>query len=311
MRDKLVTIFGGSGFVGRYVAQELLERGVRLRIAERDPRDAYYLRPLAKLGQTQRIAVDIRNPDLVARAVDGVDGVVNLVGGLKGDLQGLHVDGAATIAKASAAAGVGALVHLSAIGADANAASRYARTKGDGEAAVRAAYPGATILRPSIIFGREDRFVNRFAAMMGMPVVPVLRASTRFQPVFVGDVAEAVARAVEEPGTFGGRTFELGGPDVMSMADLIRFIAHETCRTPMTVELPDALGGLIASAGFLPGAPITRDQWAMLQRDNVVSADASGFRAFGIEPRPLAAVAPGYLVLYRRNGRFGTRTQAA
>jgi uncharacterized protein YbjT (DUF2867 family) len=318
MKDKLVTLIGGGGFLGRYVAQALLATGARVRIAQRDPRQAWFIKPLGGLGQTQFVATDIRKLETVARAVSGADAVVNLVGVLAGDFQGMHVDGARNVAIAARDAGAGALVHLSAIGADPAAASRYGRSKGEGEAAVSEAFPGATILRPSIVFGREDQFINRFAKMIatasGLPlvrVVPVLRAGVKFQPVFVADVAAAAVKALADPETFGGATYELGGPDVITMGALLRWIAREIGRDPSFVHLSDSIGSMLAGAGFLPGAPITRDQWLMLQNDNVVAADAKGFAAFGIKPRPLAAVAPDYLVRYRRNGRFADIDDAA
>ena len=310
MKNRLVTLVGGGGFLGRYVAQELLAAGARVRIAQRDPREALFLKPLGGLGQSQFVAVDVRKPDSVTRAVQGADAVVNLVGLLKGDFDAVHVGGARAIAEAARAAGVPALVHISAIGADPASASAYGRSKGEGELAVREAFPAATILRPSIMFGREDQFVNRFAAMVGaMPVVPVLRAGAKFQPVYVTDVAQAVVKALGDEAAHG-RTFDLAGPDILSMGDLIRWIAGAIGREPTIVELPDVVGGLIALGGFLPGAPITRDQWLMLQTDNVAASGSDGLAAFGIQPTPLDAVAPGWLVRYRRNGRFGTRAAA-
>ncbi|GGB28132.1 3-beta-hydroxy-Delta(5)-steroid dehydrogenase [Sphingomonas metalli] len=305
MKNKLVTLIGGGGFVGRYAARALLLAGARLRIAQRDPRHAWYLRTQGGLGQTQFVAADITRPDTVARAVADADIVVNLVGVLAGAFQRVHVDGARIVAEAAAKAGAGALVHVSAIGADPQAASAYGRTKGEGEAAVRAAFPAATILRPSIVFGREDQFINRFAGMIqASPVVPVLRAPVKFQPVFAGDVGDAIAIAAGDAGQFGGKTFELGGPDVMTMAEVLRFIADTIDRSPSFIELPDAIGSLLAK---LPLAPITRDQWLMLQHDNIVSPGAEGLAALGIAPTPLAAVAPDYLVRFRRQGRFGRR----
>lgn len=307
MNGKLVTLIGGGGFLGRYVAQELLAGGARVRIAQRDPRQALFLRPLGGLGQTQFAAVDVTNAQSVARAVQGSDAVVNLVGVLDGDFQGIQVDGARNVARA-AAAGVGALVHVSAIGADAESPAAYGWTKGAGEAAVREAFPTATILRPSLMFGREDRFVNRFAGMIaGAPIVPVLRAGVKFQPVHVVDAARAVVCALDDATRFGGKTFELGGPDVMTMGALIRWIAGAIGRDPAIIELPDIVGAAIATLGFLPGMPITRDQWMMLQRDNVVADGTGGLAAFGIAPTPLAAVAPAWLVRFRRQGRFGVR----
>ncbi|MDQ1229008.1 complex I NDUFA9 subunit family protein [Sphingomonas sp. SORGH_AS_0879] len=306
MTNKLVTLIGGGGFLGRYVARELMRDGTRVRIAQRDPRQAYFLRTQGGLGQTQFVAVDIARPDTVARAVEGADAVVNLVGVMGGNMQRIHVDGARAVAEAARDAGVGALVHVSAIGADENGAAAYARSKGQGEAAVRQAFPDATILRPSIVFGREDQFVNRFAGMVSAPIVPILRAGVKFQPVFAGDVGEAVATALRDLEAHGGRTYELGGPDVIAMGELIRWIAKTLGRKPNFVELPDFAGALLAR---LPGSPISRDQWLMLQQDNVVAAGAPGLAELGVTPAPLAAVAPDYLVRFRKAGRFGRRTE--
>lgn len=311
MRDKLVTLFGGGGFIGRYVAQALLAKGARLRIAQRDPRRALYLKPLGGLGQTQFVAADLARPQTIARAVEGADAVVNLVGVFDGDLQAIHVEGARAIAAESAAAGVGALVHVSAIGADAASSSRYGRTKGEGEAAVRGAFPGATILRPSTVFGPEDAFVNRFAGMIAaLPVVPVLRPEAKFQPVFVADVADAIVAALADPQAHGGETYEIGGPDVLTMEQLNLWIAGAIGRKARLLRMPDAVGGAMATLGFLPGAPITQDQWKMLQQDAVVSPGAKGLDALGITPTPLAAVAPAWLVRFRRQGRFSAQTPA-
>ena len=303
MKDRLVTLIGGGGFVGRYVAQELLAAGARVRVAQPRPRDAWFLKTLGGLGQTQFVAADVRMPDTIARAVQGSDAVVNLVGVLQGDFQGVHVEGARNVARAAAAADAGALVHLSALGADLESPSAYGRSKAEGEAAVRAAYPQATILRPSVLFGREDQFVNRFAGMIAAaPVVPVLRGETRFQPAYVADVAQAVVAALADPASHGGQTYALGGPDVISMVGLHRWIAGAIGRDVPLLELPDAIGSALT---LLPGVPITRDQWQMLQSDNVVPAGAAGFGALGIVPTPLATVAPAWLVRYRRGGRFG------
>lgn len=307
LTPRLVTLFGGGGFIGRYLAQALLVRGARVRFAERDPRRAWFLKPQGGLGQTQFLSADIAHPGSVARAVEGADAVINLVGVLKGDFQKYHVEGAANVASAAAEGGAGALVHVSAIGADAASPSAYGRSKGEGEAAVRDAFAGATIIRPSIVFGREDQFTNRFAAMIRTfaAVLPVVRGEAKFQPVYVGDVAEAAALAAFDPGAFGGETYELGGPQVMSMAEIQRYLARETGRAPRMVALPDAMGAAMARlTGWAPGAPITWDQWLMLQRDTVVAEGAKGLGAFGIAPTPLAAVAPSWLVQYRRQGRF-------
>lgn len=306
MTDRLVTVFGGGGFIGRYVVQALLKSGARVRIAERSPKNAWYLKAQANLGQIAYAAADVTQPDMVARAVDGAQAVVNLVGSFA-DMQRIHVDGAANIATAARKAGVGALIHLSAIGADPESASAYGRTKGEGEQAAFAAFPDATVLRPSVVFGREDAFINRFAALLRMlPVVPVIGGKTRLQPVFAGDVGRAVAAVIEDAGTHAGKTMELGGPQVLSMRELNGWIAERTGRQPLFVDVPDAVAGAMATlTGWLPGAPITRDQWLMLQSDNVVGPKAKGLAALGIDATPLDAVAPGWLVQYKRHGRFG------
>jgi NADH dehydrogenase len=309
----LVTLFGGGGFLGRYVAQELLRQGARVRIAERNPRKAWFLKPLGGLGQTQFIAVDIAKPELVERALAGADAAINLVGLLKGDFQTAHVTGARNIAEAAKRAGVSSLVQVSAIGADAASPSAYGRTKGEGEQAVRNAFAGASIVRPSILFGPEDQFVNRFARMIQLlPVIPVIRPTVRFQPAHVVDVARAIAAAALDPGTHAGKVYELGGPDILSMMDLNRMIAGLIGRDPSLVAVPDAVAQAMARfGGWAPGAPMTWDQWLMLQQDNVVGQGAKGFAAFGISPTPLSAVAPDWLVQYRRHGRFGSVSKAA
>ncbi|PCG09373.1 complex I NDUFA9 subunit family protein [Sphingomonas ginsenosidimutans] len=308
MNNELVTLIGGGGFLGRYVAQALLQAGARVRVAQRDPRQAFFLKPLGGLGQTQFVAADVTRPDTIVRAVQGASAVVNLVGVFGKDQQRVHVDGARAVAEAAQDEGA-ALVHISAIGADAAGDSAYARTKGAGEGAVRAAAPDATFLRPSTVFGREDQFINRFAQMIAtLPVVPVLRAGARFQPVYAADVAHAVLRAITDPTTFGGRTFELGGPEMLTMLELHQRIAAHIGRSPHFAALPDALGGLIAS---IPGTPISADQWKMLQHDNVVAPHAEGLAALGITPTPLDSVAPGWLVRFRKTGRFGMLNSAA
>ncbi|NVD29114.1 complex I NDUFA9 subunit family protein [Parasphingorhabdus flavimaris] len=310
---RLICIFGGGGFLGRYVAQELLARGARLRIAERNIKNAMHIKPLGNLGQTQFASADITKPDSVTRAVRGCDAVVNLVGVLNGDFTRIHVDGARNVAKAAAAAGCKTMVQLSAIGADTASPSRYGRSKGEGERAVLEAFPDAIILRPSIVFGREDEFINRFAAMIQMlPVVPVIGSATKFQPIFVGDVADVVAQALSQPALYAGQTFELGGPEVISMGELNRRIAAMTGRERTFVDVPDFAAKMMATVlGPLPGAPITSDQYKMLQKDNVVAPTAKGLDAFGVAPTPLAAVASGWMEKYTAHGRFGARAKAS
>lgn len=302
--DILVTVFGAGGFLGRYVTQSLLKTGVRVRGAERDPRRAWFLKPLGPLGQFQSVRADVTDKASVAAAVQGADAVINLVGILKGKFQQVHAEGARNVAEAAAAAGVSSLVHISAIGADPESESAYGRSKGEGEAAVRAAFPAATIIRPSIVFGQEDNFINRFARMARlMAVLPVLRPNWKLQPVHAADLGKAIALAALDPGTHAGKTYELGGPNIMTMAELNKWICETTGRQRAVAELPDALGKLLPRlTGWAPGAPVTWDQWLMMQKDSV--AAGPGFEAFGLHPAPLAAVAPAWLVPFRKHGRF-------
>jgi uncharacterized protein YbjT (DUF2867 family) len=293
--------------LGRYVAEALLAKGVRIRVACRNPAGAMHVKPLGNLGQVQLIAADIRKPASVARAVKDADAVVNLVGSFA-DLDAVQNIGAGNVAQAASAAGVQTLVHISAIGADAESEAEYGRSKAAGEASVRAAFPSATILRPSIVFGREDQFINRFAGLIRMlPVVPVIGANTKFQPVFVGDVADAVASALAGP---NGEILELGGPEIFSMLELNKWIAEAIGREPMFIEVPDIAAKLLAKGtGWLPGAPITDDQLKMLGSDNVITGK-DGLATYGIVPTSLDAVAEGWLDMYRKHGRFGTRIAA-
>ncbi len=300
---QLITVLGGGGFVGRYVVQRLLARGARVRVAEREPRKAVFLKPLGGLGQTQFVAADVRDAASVARAIAGSDAVINLAGSFD-DMFAVQADGAGHVAAAAKAAGIPTLVHISAIGADRASASDYGRSKGGGEAAVRAAFPDAVILRPSIIFGREDQFINRFAALIRMlPVVPVIAPKTKFQPVYVGDVADAVVAALDAAAA--GRAFELGGPQQFNMAGLLAWIGGATGRKRLFAHIPDAIASPLARGfGWMPGAPITKDQWLMLQHDNIVADGAAGLADLGVTPTALAAVSDGWLVQYRRHGRF-------
>ncbi len=301
-----VTMFGGIGFIGRYVCEYLFKAGVRLRVAARDPREAYFLQPLAEVGQFGAVRADITSRDSVATAVKGADSVINLCGAFR-NMQAVHVDGARIVAEEARLAGATSLVHISAIGADPTSDSDYGRTKGEGEDAVRAAFPGATIIRPSLAFGPEDALTNRFAAMGRMPVVPVLAPKTRFQPVYVRDLGRAIAEAALDPTRYGGKIYEIGGPEVLSMLDLHRAIFAITGQSPDLVELPDIAGTVLSKFGFLPGAPLTGDQWKMLQRDNVAAPGALGLAAFGIEPTPLAAVAGEWLGRFRSRKSGGRR----
>jgi uncharacterized protein YbjT (DUF2867 family) len=307
MQGKLITVFGGGGFLGRYVAQALLGQGARLRIAGRNANSANHIKPLGNLGQVQLMDADVRKPASVARAVMDADAVVNLVGSFA-DMDAVQNIGAGIVAQAAADAGVGALVHISAIGADAQSDAEYGQSKAGGEAAVHAAFPAAVILRPSIVFGREDQFINRFAGLIRMlPVVPVIGAATKFQPVFAGDVAKAVAAALVHQ---DGRVLELGGPEIFSMMELNRWIAKAIGRDPLFVEVPDIAAKMLAKGtGWMPGAPITDDQFKMLGHDNVVTG-TDGLAAYGIVPTPLDVIAADWLNIYRKHGRFGSSPTA-
>jgi NADH dehydrogenase len=306
----LVTVFGGGGFIGRYVCEALIQAGVRLRVAERNPRNAFFLQPLGQLGQIALTSADLARPQTIERAVECANAVVNLVGIFKGNLQAIHVDGAGRAAAAAREAGAASFVQVSAIGADPESASTYGRTKGLGERAVREAFPDATIIRPSVVFGPEDDFTNRFAAMARFPIAPVIAPRTRFQPVFARDLGRAIAMAALEPQRFGGHAYDIAGPEVLTMRELNQRIAAMAGQSPDFIDVPDFVAGAIAKLGFLPGAPLSSDQWTMLQNDNVAADDASGLEAFGIVPTPLAAVAPDWLGRFVRGGRFAPRANA-
>ena len=303
----LITIFGGGGFIGRYVCEALLKAGARLRVAERDPRRAWYLQPLGGVGQVSAIAADLGRGRSIDLAVEGANAVINLVGVFKGDLDAIHVEGAGKAAAAAKAAGAKAFVHVSAIGANPSDPSDYGRTKGLGEEAVRAAFPRATIIRPSTVFGAEDEFTNRFASMARLPLLPVVAPRTRFQPVYVRDLGRAIAAAALDPKAHGGKLYELAGPDVITMRALNEQVAMMSGHKPELIEVPDLMARGMAMLGFMPGAPLTQDQWLMLQKDNVASGEQPGFKAFGITPTPMAAVAPEWLGRYRKGGRFAPR----
>lgn len=309
--NQLISIIGGGGFIGRYVVQQLAETGVRLRIGGRDPEQMAYLKPLGALGQIQLVQADLRAPASVAALLEGADAAVNLVGILRGDFEALQKEGAAHFAHAATQAGVKALVHVSAIGADSESPSAYGRSKGEGEEAVRAAFPQATILRPSIVFGPEDQFTNRFANLgRAVPLaMPVVAPRTQFQPVYVKDVAQAIVRALSDPAHHGGKTYALGGPRVYNFHELIATILHQAQTARTLVDVPDFIACTMATlGGWLPFAPITRDQWLMLQADNIVGTQEDGLAAMGISATALEAVAATWLTRFRPQGRFTKRT---
>jgi uncharacterized protein YbjT (DUF2867 family) len=313
-RRHVATVFGGSGFIGRYVVKRLAARGYIVRVAVRDPETALFLKPMGAVGQVVPLFASLTREDTVARAIDGASLVVNLVGILAearpGDFQRLQADAPGVMARRAAAHGVERFVQMSAIGADPASPSAYARTKGLGEAAVLAGFPNASILRPSLVFGQEDQLFNRFAGMAQIaPVMPVVAGATRFQPVFVGDIADAVLAVLTLPDVAGKR-YELGGPAVWSMRDILVYILKETRRRRPLIDVPPRLAQLQASLlERLPGKLLTRDQLLLLQRDNVVTAGMPGLAALGIAPTPIELVVPAYLTRYRPGG--GRQTPVA
>ena len=306
LKGRLVTLIGGSGFFGTHVAQALLERGARLRVAARNPKDAFSLRPLANLGQIQFARADITNEASLNAVIDGADAVVNLVGAFSGNLNAIMGTGAGDVARIAAGKGCSAMVHISAIGADPNSSIDYQKFKGEGEIRVLDAFPTATILRPSILFGSDDNFLNMFGGLISsMPVLPVFAPDAKLQPLYVDDAAEAVVSALEDPGKHGGKTYEIAGPETVTMMELNERIAAAQGRNRHFVPLPDMVGSGIASiSGFIPGAPINSDQYAMLSQGNTASGDMPGLMKLGIQPRPMSLFLERWMVRYRKHGRF-------
>ena len=309
--SRLVTVFGGSGFIGGQAVRELARLGWRIRVAVRKPNIAHDLRPLGDVGQIQLMRCDVTRQADVEAALRGADAVVNLVGTFSTRrFQAMHVDAARYIAEGCAANGITRLVQVSANGADAKSPAAYGRSKAEAEAIMRQHVPGAVILRPSVVFGAEDDFLNRFAAMASMsPALPLIGGGeTRFPPVYVGDVAQAIARAASAPG-MEGQTFTLGGPAIYTFKQILELILRETYRERVLIPVPffaaRPLGSLLQVAELfgLP-APLTRDQVLMLESDNVVPEGAPGLAALGVAPTGLEAIAPTYLWLYRRGGQF-------
>jgi uncharacterized protein YbjT (DUF2867 family) len=303
----VATVFGGSGFLGRYVVQRLARRGFVVRVAVRDPVAAGFLKPMGAVGQIVPLYTPVTDEALVHRALEGASWAVNLIGILAerhaGDFDRVHAEGAGRVARLAAACGVRALVQVSAIGADPTSPSRYGRSKAAGEAAVLAAFPAATILRPSLVFGPEDAFFNRFAGLARLlPVMPVIAGATRFQPVYAGDVADAALAALDRHAA-AGMLYELGGPEVRSFRELMAAVLTWTGRHRPLVNVPMGLARLQARLGELvPGKPLTRDQLLMLGRDNVVAPGTPGLAELGIVPTPMELIVPDYLARFRPGG---------
>jgi uncharacterized protein YbjT (DUF2867 family) len=320
--SKLVTVFGASGFVGRHAVRALAKDGWRIRAVCRRINAANYLLPAGSVGQIQLVRANVNDDEAVAKAIDGANAVINLVGVAYGHGEqgfgSIHEDAVRRIARAAAAVGIASLAHVSAIGANPDAESSYASSKGRGERILREEFPDAVILRPSVVFGPEDDFFNKFGTMARfLPALPLIGGGhTRLQPVYVRDIAKAIRRAVTDPSTHG-KTYELGGPAVYTFKDLMRFILRETGRKRLLIPMPFFIASLNAfflqmPAMLLPVAPvITMDQVRLLMTDNVVSGGALTFSDLGIEPQAVEAIVPGYLWRFHPKGQFGAVSRAS
>lgn len=305
-----VTVFGGSGFIGRSIVRELARRGALVTVGCRSTEGAKFLKPMGTVGQVTPVKADVTQFGQVARALADSDLVISLVGILhesgRNTFEAVHASGPGLIARAAAEAGVRRLVHISAIGADVESSAAYARTKALGEQALRAAFPEATVLRPSIVFGPDDDFFNRFASLATFaPALPLIGGgATRFQPVYVQDVAQAVLRVLEQPDS-AGQTYELGGPRTYSMREILQLVLTHTARRRALVPLPFFIARLQAGVlELLPVPPLTRDQVEMLRSDNIVAPDCPGLADLGIEPTACEVVLPTYLDRFRPGGRY-------
>ena len=321
--SKLVTIYGGSGFVGRYIARRMAQAGWRVRVAVRRPNEALFVKTYGVVGQVEPLLCNIRDDASVARVMQGADAVINCVGTFdargKNNFDAVQTEGAARIARIAAASGVANMVQISSIGADAASKSAYSRSKAAGEAAVLAAFPSAVILRPSVVFGAEDGFFNRFAGMSSMgPILPVVGAATRFQPVYVDDVAQAAAMGAM--GTAAPGIYELGGPEAASFRDLMRKMLAVVQRRRLIVNLPFFAATIMATVfdylsmatgGLVRNAMLTRDQVKSLRVDNVVTGTTKTFADLGITPVDMDAMLPEYLWRYRPSGQYAAIKDSA
>ena len=302
LEGKLVTLIGGNGFIGSHLAQDLLERGARVRIAAREPEKAFKLKPLANLGQIQFARCNAMDKRSIEACVQGSDAVVYLIGAFDGDQQTLQADSAGHAAKIAAETGATGFVYISAIGAALDAETDYYRTKADGERQVLEAFPKASVVRPSVVFGEEAGLVPMFADMVKMmPVMPVFGAESKFQLVWVDDVAAAAVAALENPAKHGGKIFEAAGPDALTMMEVHEMIAAGQDRKRTFYSMPDSLAKLFAA---MPLTPMNSDQLAMLKTGSTASAGTPQLAKLGIEPKPLSLFLDRWMVRYRKQGRF-------
>ncbi|MSP95166.1 MAG: complex I NDUFA9 subunit family protein [Alphaproteobacteria bacterium] len=307
---KLAVVYGGSGFLGRHIVRALANDGWRIRVAVRHPNTAHFLKPMGRVGSIQIVKTNINNDASVEAAMHGADAVINLVGilvpGGSQRFDAIHIEGARRIARLAAAQGVARLVHISALGAAKDSTARYFRTKAEGEAAVRDAYASATVFRPSLVFGPEDDFFNRFGWLARMsPVLPLIGGGkTRFQPVYVGDVAQAIVQVLAKPET-AGKVFELAGPQVYTFKEIMQLVLRETRRKRILLPLPFRIARIQAMfLGLLPKPLLTLDQVRMLATDNVPSDGSLGLRDLGIAPTAAETIIPSYLWRFRKHGEF-------
>ena len=309
LENKLVVLIGGSGFVGTHVAQDLLARGARLRVAARHPEKAFRLKPLANLGQIQFARLDVNDAASIAACVAGADAVVYLVGRFGKDQHSLQATGAGIAAQAAAVTGASSFVYISSIGADAAKEGGYFSTKGEGEQLVRANFPAATVIRPSAVFGEEGGFIPLFAQMVQMmPAVPVFGPEAKLQPVGVDDLAKAIGNALADPARHGGKTYEAAGPDVFTTTAIYCAMNDAQGRSRPLLPMPDALARLVAA---LPLTPISADQVDMLAENNVATAGMPGLKELGVNAQPLALFLERWMVRYRNHGRFAAKRDTA
>jgi uncharacterized protein YbjT (DUF2867 family) len=313
MRSHRTAVLGGSGFIGRYIVKRLAARGDVVPVGCRNAEEAKFLRPMGDVGQVEPLSITIDDETRLPAFVAGSSALVNCVGILRESgsqsFERVHHTGPALLARVARDAGVERFVHISAIGADPRSTSAYARTKAAGEAAVRDAFATVTILRPSVVFGPEDQFFNRFGAMaMFFPVLPLIGGGeTRFQPLYVGDVAEAVIKCLDDSAT-AGRTYELGGPKIYTFRELLELLLQEIRRKRLLVNLPFGVAEFQAKLmSILPNPPLTPDQVELLKRDNVVSPSALALSSLDISPTPVEAILPTYLDRFRRGGWYEKR----